>query len=180
MSLSSFFSGSAVVGFSGSRVACPVLVSAFSSVAAAVPASASVSVGCARGVDALARAAFPSASVFAVASGRWGRGRGAFAARSVAFVRALSSSGGVLVSLPSLGSRPAAGLVPSSSSSRCFSGGGSGSWASLAFAVGSCVPCVVFLGSSPAPAGWGLVPVSGCPGWFSFVPAGVQLSLFGS
>lgn len=167
-----------MVGFSGSRVACPVLRSAFASVLPAVGCPPSVAVGCARGVDELARAAFPGASVFSVSSGAWGSGRSAFARRSVAFVSALASSGGVLVSLPAVGSRPVAGLVPSSSSSRCFSGGGSGSWASLAFAVGSGVPCFVFLGSSPAPAGWGLVPVSGCPGWFEFVPAGVQLSLF--
>ncbi len=178
MSFSSFFSGSAVVGFSGSRAACPVLRSAFSAAAAAVPASSSVVVGCARGVDELARAAFPSASVFAVSSGRWGRGRGAFAGRSVAFVRALSSSSGVLVSLPAVGSVPAAGLVPSSSSSRCFSGGGSGSWASLAFAVGLGVRCLVFLGSSPVPAGWSFSPVAGSPGWFESAPVGVQLSLF--
>lgn len=174
----SLVSSASVVGFSGSRLSCPALVSAVSSVAAAVPSSASVFVGCARGVDELARSAFPEARVFAVSSGAWGSGRSAFARRSVAFVRALSSAGGVLVSLPSPGSVPAAGLVPSSSSSRAFFGGGSGSWASLSFAVGLGVPCLVFLGSSPAPAGWGLSPVSGCPGWFEFVPAGVQLALF--
>ena len=42
--------------------------------------------------------------VFSVASGRWGSGRGAFAGRSAAFVSALASSGGVLVSFPALGS----------------------------------------------------------------------------
>jgi hypothetical protein len=173
-----FLRSAFMVGFSGSRVACPVLRAAFASVLPAVGCPPSVVVGCARGVDELARAAFPGASVFSVASGAWGSGRSAFARRSVGFVSALSSSDGVLVSLPSLGSRPAVGLVPSSSSSRCFSGGGSGSWASLAFAVGSGVPCVVFLGSFPAPAGWDLAPVSGCPGWFVSRPAGVQLSLF--
>lgn len=176
MSLSSFLSAP-VVGFSGSRSAAG-LSSAFAVAAGCVPSGASVFVGCARGVDELARSAFPSARVFSVASGAWGRGRGAFAARSSAFVWALSSSGGVLVSLPAPGSAPAAGLLPSSSSSRCFSGGGSGSWASLAFAVGSGVPCLVWLGSSSAPAGWGLSSVSGCSGWFSSSPAGVQLSLF--
>lgn len=165
------------VGFSGSRCA-DGLASPFWVVARCVPSSSQVFVGCARGVDELARSAFPSARVFSVASGAWGRGRGAFAGRSVAFVRALSSSGGVLVSLPSPGSVPAAGLVPSSSSSRCFSGGGSGSWASLAFAVGLGVPCLVWLGSAAPPAGWGFVAVPGCPGWVSFSPAGVQLSLF--
>ena len=178
MSLSSVLSTASLVGFSGSRVGCPALRSAFDA-AVAVVGSRSVIVGCARGVDAWARAAFPSASVFAVSSGRWGRGRGAFAGRSAAFVSALASSGGVLVSLPALGSRPAAGLVPSSSSSRCFCGGGSGSWASLAFAVGCGVPCVVFLESFSAPAGWGLSPLAVSPSWFEFAPVGVQLSLFG-
>lgn len=176
MSLSSFLSAP-VVGFSGSRSAAG-LSSAFAAAAGCVPSGASVFVGCARGVDELARSAFPSARVFSVASGTWGRGRGAFAARSSAFVSAVSSAGGVLVSLPAPGSVPAAGLVPSSSSSRCFSGGGSGSWASLAFALGLGVPCAVWLGSGAAPAGWGLSPVPGWSGWFSFVRSGVQLSLF--
>lgn len=170
-------SSASVVGFSGSRLSCPALASAFGSVAAAVPSSASVFVGCARGVDELARSAFPAARVFAVSSGAWGSGRSAFARRSVAFVRALSSAGGVLVSLPSPGSVPAVGLSPSASAGRCFSGGGSGSWASLAFAVGQSVPCVVFLGSARPPVGWGLRPVPSAPGWFFRTPEGVQLSL---
>ena len=167
-----------MIGFSGSRLGCPVLLSAFAAAAAAAGRPPSVVVGCAKGVDSWARAAFPGASVFSVASGAWGSGRSAFARRSAALVSALSSSGGVLVSLPSLGSRPAPGLVPSSSSSRCFSGGGSGSWGTLAYAMGRNVPCVVFLGSFPAPAGWDLVHDPDCEGWFSFVPVAVQLSLF--
>lgn len=169
-SVLSVVSGAAVVGFSGSRSVVPVV---FPAVVAAVAPGASVLVGCARGVDAAARAAFPGARVFSVSS--FGSGRGAFAARSVAFVRALSSAGGVLLSFPS--SACPVGLVPSASSSRCFCGAGSGSWASLAFAVGLGVPCVVFAPFG-VPAGWGFSSCGG--GWFSFVPvpAPVQLSLF--
>jgi hypothetical protein len=177
--LASTLDCASVVGFSGSRSVSSrsPLFAAVGAACLLVPDSASVLVGCAAGVDGLVRSAFPSARVFAVSSGCWGSGRGAFAARSAAFVRALALSGGVLLSFPALGSVPAAGLVPSSSSSRCFSGGGSGSWASLAFAVGSGVRSFVFLGSFSAPAGWGLVPTVGWSGWFEFVPAGVQLSL---
>lgn len=173
--VSSLVSSASVVGFSGSRVVSPGAAAAVSAVAAVVSRSASVSVGCARGVDSVARGLFPSASVFSVASGRWGVGRGAFAGRSVACVRSVAVPGGVWVSFPSSPCPP--GLSPSSSSSRCFSGSGSGSWASLAFALGLGVACVVWLPSGvSAPVGWGLVSAGG--GWWVSSPSFVQLSLF--
>ncbi len=107
------------------------------------------------GVDAFFRRAFPSAEVFAVSSGRWGSGRGAFAARSVACVRAVAAAGGLWVSFPA--SACPAGLRPSSSQSRCFSGLSAGTWSSLALALGSGVPCECFF------SGW-------CPGWLGLVP----------
>lgn len=164
------FSGS--FGFSGSRGAAPAVCAA---VAAVVPCGSAVFVGCARGVDAAFRGFFPSASVFAASA--FGVGRGSFAARSVAVVRAVAAAGVCLpplwVSFPS-GACPA-GLLPSASSSRAFCGSGSGSWASLAFAAGSGVPCLVF-GFAP-PASWGFVSL-GAGWWFSGWPASSQLSLF--
>lgn len=175
--LAGWFSGASVVGFSGSRSVVPS--AAVRLAVSLVPAGVPVSVGCAGGVDGFVRSLLSGAgvpfSLFSVASGRWGRGRGAFAGRSAACVRSVGS-GGLWVSFPSR-SCPS-GLVPSSSSSRCFSGSGSGSWASLAFAVGSGVPSLVFLGSLPCPSGWGFSAVPGCPGWFGFRPGGGQLSLF--
>lgn len=177
----SILSSAQCVGFSGSRspggvLPCAVLMSAI----AAVSPSASVIVGCARGIDAVVRLAFGSrCQVFSVASGQWGAGRGAFAARSTACVRAVAAagSGGLWVSFPC--SACPAGLVPRASSSKCFSGHGSGSWGSLAFALGSGVPCLVFLpvGVVP-PAGWSLATVANCDGWFSSVAIAAQLSLF--
>jgi len=162
----SFVSDFPVVGFSGSRSLPPASVAALRSVASLVSPTASVSVGCARGADSLARGLFPSARVFSVSSGRFGSGRGAFAARSIACVR--SVVGGLWVAFPS--SPCPAGLLPSPSSSRCFCGLGSGSWASLAFAIGSGVPSLVFLPASvPCPVGWGLVPLGG--GWWLSRPA---------
>ena len=165
--LVSVLTSASVVGFSGSRSVAPP-ASVVSAVAGLVPASAAVSVGCARGADLAFRSVFGArASVFQASS--FGRGRGAFAARSVACVR--SCVGGVWLSFPA-GPCPV-GLVPSSSSSACFSGSGSGSWASLAFAVGLGVSAFCWLPVGVAAPSW-LAPVGG--GWFA--PAGSQLSLF--
>ncbi len=175
-SVSSLVCSASVVGFSGSRVCAPGAESAIAAVAAFVSPSAVVAVGCARGVDAVARGLFPSASVFSVASGRWGRGRGAFAGRSSACVRSVAVPGGVWVSFPASLCPP--GLSPSSSSSRCFAGFSAGSWSSLAFALGLGVRCVVWLPPGlSAPVGWGLVS-SGGSWWVSSPPSAVQLSLF--
>jgi hypothetical protein len=154
---------SACVGFSGSRSVVPPVLS---SCCAAVPSSSVVLVGCAGGVDAAVRRAFPSAVVFSVGFS----GRGAFAARSSAFVRSLQARGGVLFSFPS-GACPA-GLLPSSS---WRSAGGSGSWGSLALAIGLGVPCFVFCPAG-VPSGWGFEPLGG--GWFRSMSVGNQLSLF--
>jgi hypothetical protein len=167
--VSAVFRRSGAFGFSGSRSSVPAVVSA---AAAAVPRGSAVFVGCARGVDAAFRSFFPGASVLAAAS--FGSGRGSFAARSAACVRAVGGGsvlGGLWVSFPS-GPCPF-GLLPSASPSRAFCGSGSGSWASLAFAVGSGLPALVF-GWAP-PAGWGFVSLGG-GWWFSGWPAS-QLSL---
>lgn len=161
------------VGFSGSRSVVPL---ACASVVPLVLPDCPVFTGCASGVDAFFRTAFPEAVVFRASS--FGVGPGSFAARSAAVVRAVaasgadSSSGGLWVSFPS-GPCPA-GLRPSARSSRCFSGSGSGSWASLAFAAGSGLSCLVF-GFAP-PASWGFSPLGG--GWFWLGAPVRQLSLF--
>jgi len=172
----SVFARAGAVGFSGSRSAVPAVVPAV--VVAVAGLRCPVFIGCARGVDAAFRAAFPGASVLAASS--FGSGRGSFAARSAACVRAVvvagagaagSFLGGLWVSLPS-GPCPS-GLLPSASSSRAFCGSGSGSWASAAFAVGSGLPVLVF-GVCP-PASWGFASLGG-GWWFSGWPAS-QLSL---
>ena len=165
-SLALALSSAPVVGFSGSRSSVPAVARSVASLV-----SCPVAVGCARGVDSFFRGYFPACSVFSAT--QFGSGRGAFAARSVAFVRSLATASGVLVSLPS--SACPVGLLPSASSSRAFCGLGSGSWASLAFAVGSGVSCFVFAPFG-VPREWGFVACGG--GWFSFTPASVQASLF--
>ena len=123
--LSSFSS----FGVCGSRAAGSSPVRLASLVVPVAAHFGAVSCGCARGVDAVA---LPFASsVFSVSI--FGVGRGAFARRSVSFVRALAgSSRPVLLCFPS-GGCPT-GLFPSASPARCFAGFGSGSWAAAAFA----------------------------------------------
>lgn len=172
----SVFARAGAVGFSGSRSVAPAVCAPVAAVVARL--GLPVFVGCAGGVDAAFRGFFPGASVLSAAS--FGSGRGSFAARSVACVRAVSAAGsgpagsflgGLWVSFPS-GPCPA-GLLPSASSSRAFCGSGSGSWASAAFAAGSGLPVLVF-GFCP-PAGWGFVSVGG--GWFFSGWPASQLSL---
>ncbi len=171
-------SSAPVVGFSGSRSVAPA---SLAPCLAALAPSSRVFVGCASGVDAAVCASVAPSRlrVFAVSSfaGPRGVSRGSFAARSVAFVRALGAASAPLFSFPS-GACPV-GVAPSSSSS-CFCGAGSGSWASLAFAAGCGVPCFVALPSGLAvPSGWGFSSLGAFGGsaWFSFVPP-ISLSLF--
>lgn len=182
VSVSSFVCSFPSVAFSGSRVlgsSASVSCRAFLPVLAGF--SGSVAVGCASGVDSLVRSAFPSASVFRVSSFAVGGrvSRASFALRSSALVQFCASSGGLLVAFP-LGACPPA-VRPSSS----FAGFGSGSWGSVAFAVGlGCsVLVVVPVGAFPAPPAlascFRFVGVAPCGGslWLS-VPVPVQLSLF--
>ncbi|MDG4551739.1 MAG: hypothetical protein P9G45_15165 [Candidatus Contendobacter sp.] len=160
----SLFPAPAVVGFSGGRrlpVAFRPLVAGV--VRSVLAGGRSVAVGCAPGADLFVRAAAPGAVVFAASA--FGSGRGAFAARSVALVRAVAAGGpgSGLVVFPSSPCSP--GLLPSSSSSSCFCGSGSGSWASAAFAAGLGLPLVVF------PCGFSALPPWGV--WRPAAPAGV-------
>ena len=165
--------GAGAVGFSGSRSVVPPCLGA---VRAAVSPSALVGVGCASGVDGFVRGAVLGASVFRASSFSASSWAGRLALRSAAVVRFVAGAsaragGAVFVVLPS-GACPA-GLVPSPSSSVCFRGLGSGSWASAALAAGLGVPLVVF-----APFGvpsWGFSSLGA--GWF-LLPASPSFSLF--
>lgn len=165
--LAALFSGAAAVGFSGGRAPSRASLAALAAVVPLVPAGCPVSVGCARGIDAAARAAFPAARVFVAGAGvgaARAAGAGLLAARSAACVRSLPPVSGLWVSFPS-GPCPA-GLLPSPVSRVAFGGFGSGSWSSAAFALGRGVPVLVFVPAGPPP-GWGFAPVPGAPaGWW--------------
>jgi hypothetical protein len=170
------FSGSRLAGSSAS-VSCGAFLSSF-------PAfSGAVAVGCASGVDSLVRCAFPSASIFSVSSFLVGGRvcRASFARRSSALVSWCVSQRGLLIAFP-LGCCP-----PAVSPSASFSGAGSGSWGSVALAVGLGGSVAVVLPAS-ASLSWfspALAPlfqrvgVAPCGGslWLC-VPQPVQLSLF--
>lgn len=166
--LGSVLAGFRSVGFSGSR-SCRLAVAAGLSAVRLLPVSASVSVGCAAGLDSAVRFAVPGAVVFRAAS----RLPGALAARSSALVASVAGAGGLLVVCPAAGQACPVGVAPGSA----FSGGGSGSWASAALAVQRGGAVLVWAASFPA---W-LVSAgsSPAPGWW-FRPAAqvVQGSLF--
>jgi hypothetical protein len=183
VSLSSFVCSFPSVCFSGSRV---VGSSAFVSCRAFLPVlagfSGSVSVGCASGVDSLVRSFFPCCSVFSVSSFLVGGrvSRASFALRSSALVQSCASSAGLLVAFP-LGACPVGVRVSSS-----FDGCGSGSWGSVALALGLGCPVLVVLpvgasvsSFSSLASSFRCVGVAPCGGsvWLA-VPNSVQLSLF--
>lgn len=172
----------ALCGFTGSRS----LGASFSPLVASVVSSVSqsglgVAVGCAAGADRFVRQAAAAPLVFSVASGRWGVGRSAFAARSQAMVRAVAASGPSAQLVGFVAGPCPAGVVPAASwrSGRPVSG----SWSTLALAAGLGVSVVVF------PCGWGWSPPSWPGRWvvagpgvwaqgWRFVPAASQLALF--
>lgn len=180
--LNSFFADVRSVGFSGSR-SCPSAAAAVRSVLPFVPASSCrVSVGCARGVDAVVRSFFAGSSSLLVFSARSSRFSGAgfvaaLSRRSAASVRAVArGSSGLLVVAPS-------GVCPSGvRPSRSFRGCGSGSWGSAAFGVGLGRRVLLFSPvGAPSWSGGSWVAVSGASGWWFWVPSSpscVQLSLF--
>jgi hypothetical protein len=138
---SSALGASRGVAFSGSRSLPPSAAPFVSRVVRSVVAGGAVPVvGCAGGADALVRAASVAAGVSPVVVAARGFGgarvlsRGLFAARSAACVRAAAGSAGGFVAF--VASACPAGVVPSASPSVAFGGGGSGSWASVAFAAG--------------------------------------------
>ena len=184
------------VGFSGSRRPCTVASAACSRFLGGLfpRYRGRVFAGCAVGIDRLVREAVPASqlSVFSVQrqAGQsvpaW-----AFAARSARMVSELRQSGGVLVAFPS-GSCPLE-LVPCSS---WRSARGSGTWGSVALALGLGCPVLVFApfhlsGSFPSPAAVGsrfscLGSARSGSWWFAAAPSpsvsavgvGSQASLF--
>lgn len=151
VSLASFVGSFSCVAFSGSRVGgSPAWLSCRAFLPVLGGFSGSVAVGCASGVDSLVRSAFPSACVFLVSSFLVGGrvARSSFALRSSALVSWCASSGGLLVAFP-LGACPSGVAVSAS-----FRGCGSGSWGSVALALG--LGCSVLVVS----------PVGVSPAWF--------------
>jgi hypothetical protein len=175
---------SSALGSLLSELSSPAASAALSALLPLVPSGVRVSVGCARGVDSACRSFFAGSSsllLFSVASGRFGSGRSAFARRSSRCVLSVAAgSRGLLVALPTAGVCPA-GVRPS----RSFFGGGSGSWGSVAFALGRGRRVLLWLPSGSRPPVWCGVSwsaVASVPGggWWLGVPAPVvaQLSLF--
>lgn len=158
-----------VIGISGNRSFVPVELRRF---VRDLRNNSTVYVGDGNGVDKYVRENIKGCRVFEVEPPKT---PGMFAARSIRFVDALREDEGCLVSFPKV-ECPNKGLIPSPNSSACFNGSGSGSWATLAYAIGVGVPCVVFLGRVHNP--WVELEPTNTPGWYKYEPKHRQLSLF--
>jgi hypothetical protein len=172
-SLTELVSGFSCVGVSGSRALPAQSVAVLRWLLARLSPSCLLITGCARGADAVAREVAPEAMIF---HADVSLGRGGFAARSVAVVRAVEERSGLWVCFPA--SSCPSGLSPSRSSSRCFSGSGSGSWASAAYAAGLGLPVLVWLPEGLGVPTWGFEALG--RGWFlrRNESENVQISLF--
>lgn len=178
MLLSSLFANFAVVGFSGSRSLSGAGLIALTDLFPLITSATRVSVGCANGADAAIRKAFekppkrvpwsgfPVAdssnqlTIFRVSSGKYGVGKGAFVRRSIAIVESIPV-GGLLVVVPGTNTPPAI-VAPSQS----FRGGGSGSWGSAAFALGTGRQVLLWLPSGTKPPTWSGVSWSNVENWW--------------
>lgn len=123
--------------------------------------TAEILVGCARGVDEYVRNNCSSAIIFKVKD-YWqgGLNKAAFAVRSQAMVKNLSSKNGLLIGFPS--SPCPEGLKISKNA---FNGYGSGTWATLAYALALDIDCLLWLPGEMQPPQWGLVAAGN--GWWS-------------
>jgi hypothetical protein len=166
-----------MVGFTGSRTLTPAYAALVAAVVAHYAAAGQpLAVGCAAGADNFVRQVAPHAQVFQAAAYA-GPPVARLARRSAAMVRAVQQSpAGLLVGFAGSPCPPA--CRPRSS----FQGHGSGTWGTLALAVGVGLPVVLFWcqpGPAALPAGWGSwspVFVAGLLAW-QLGPAGQQPSL---
>ena len=162
------------IGFSGSRSPSEESKKALKELLDLVPVGVRISVGCAKGVDAIARDYFQNFNleVFSVSSGKFGTGRAAFARRSSACVLSVAEDG-LIIAVPS--SAAPNGVKVGKS----FNGKGSGTWGSIAFALGHGRKVLIW--SQEKPPSWEKVSWSKKENnWWLGVPAAVpaQLSLF--
>lgn len=128
-----------------------------------------VLVGDALGIDAYVRSHCATATVFEVSDYWTGNlKKAAFAVRSQAMIKSLHSRGGLLIAFPS--SVCPEGLKPSK---YAFSGYGSGTWATAAYAIALNVPVLVWLPAGLSSPVW-LDEAN--DGWWQ--PKFKQLSLF--
>lgn len=148
VSLSQFINSFPAVGFSGSRRAgSQAVISASRFLHKVWRYSGHTGVGCAKGVDSVFRSAFPASQVFHVQPPIT---RMAFAVRSTKLVYWVTINRGLLIAFP-------AGVAPSAlQPGRNFAGHGSGTWGSVALALGLSVPVMLVLPASfgfsvPAP-----------------------------
>lgn len=145
------------IAFSGSRfgsVKCASLLSGLSNF------NGTIRVGCAKGVDSLVQHSFENAIIFKAKS----HSKKELVIRSTNLVKSNGIAGGLLIAFP-------CGAKPNKvSPSHTFYGGGSGTWGSIALAIGFGYPVIFFTATCP----WQFCS-NLSTGWFYF--NSIQLAL---
>lgn len=172
---------SSIIGIGGARrCGCKESAAELLKFLSYIPKSKKVVVGCARGIDKVVRDVRGSnCKVFEADKQPHAIVAHRLVARSIACVSACatSNSSGLWVSFP-IHACPAS-IAPSPDSRACFNGSGSGSWSSLAYAIGSGISAIAFLPQGFRPLSyWNMQPVDGALGWWQFQSGQIQLKLF--
>jgi hypothetical protein len=142
--LQSIISSFSTFGIGGSR-SCPFMAGLATGFVACIPVGSAVFTGCASGVDSVVRAGASvrplSLRVFSASDIRAISYSSALAIRTSTCVECTLSHQGLWCAFPSGHCPPS--LRPSSSYRDCFCGSGSGTWASICYAIGLGCPCLL-------------------------------------
>jgi hypothetical protein len=135
------------IAFSGSRNGCPE--TPLKQAIARIRPGAEVSVGCARGVDAQVRELVPHANVFRASDYPGKTVSVQLASRSAAMVEHIETLNGGLIAFPM---KECPSMVEPCRAWKYA--GGSGTWGTIALAVGLGVPTIIWLPPAIAPPRW--------------------------
>jgi hypothetical protein len=158
---------SQVIAFSGSRNPQTPEIKALLYIVPKVPKSAQIYVGCANGIDNLVLNNFPQATVFKASDYKTNI-KSALALRSTDCVKSVPDQG-LVIAIPS-------GACPKEvKPSRSFAGHGSGTWGTIALAIGLEKRVCIF---SPQPPKWVGEEIE--KNWWYYQPRekAMQMSLF--
>ncbi|MCZ2207321.1 hypothetical protein [Cylindrospermopsis raciborskii] len=159
---------SQVIAFSGSRNPHAAEIKALLYIVPKVPKSAQIYVGCANGIDNLVVKNFPQATVFKASDYRTNI-KSALALRSTHCVKSVPDQQGLIIAIP-------AGPCPTDVKPSCsFAGHGSGTWGTIALAIGLQKRVCIF---SPHPPKWVGEEIE--KNWWYYQPPqkAMQMSLF--
>lgn len=124
--------------------------------------NAKIHTGCQKGIDAIVKLWCDlrkiKIKVFDVASGKYGEGKGAYARRTIDCIESTKEANGLWVAYT--GRECPSKVKPSNKTNKCFNGGGSGTWAGAAYAMGLGMEVLIYIPEKVSPPEeWNLEPI---------------------